>query len=156
MYQRRFWSKNRDWVRKKKRPRKVEFNAAKRIYEPVELEKDVVKTIVTMLWYCGIPVFIQPEVKPKCQTCGAFVAKPSDAGQPDLHGWVPTHKLPSGSTRPLPFYIECKRPVGGIETEVQKEFIRRACRDGVLAFFANGYGIVRQEFEKVGVILPLA
>ncbi len=155
MHQRRFWTKNRDWMSKKKRPRKVEFNAAKGIYEPVELEEDILKKIVALLWYSGIPVFRERERVPNCGRCGQFVAAPSEAGHSDLHGYIPQRKLPTkGAEGCRPFFIECKRPQGGIATEVQKEFIRRARRDGVLAFFAYSWSDVWWNFWAIGIELP--
>ncbi len=137
-------------MRKKKRPRKIEFNAAKQLYEPVELEEDVIKTIMSVLWYSGIPVFRERERIPACPHCGRYVSRTaSDPGHPDLHGYIPARKNPSG--HPLPFYIEAKRPQGGIESEIQKEFIKRAQAQGVLAFFARSLGEVREAFKMVGV-----
>ncbi len=122
MHQRRFWSKNRDWVRPRKRPRKTEFNAAKGIYEPVELEEDVVKTIITLLWYSRIPVFRERERIPYCPHCHEKVGRASDEGR--------------------------------VESESQKEFVRRARRDGVLAFFAYSWSDVWWNFWAIGIELP--
>jgi hypothetical protein len=152
MQQRRFWSKGRDF-RKKRRIRKTEFNEEKQLYEAVELEEDVIKKVVTLLWYSGIPVFRERERIPVCPNCHQFVSRiASDPGHPDLHGYVPERKNPTG--RSLPFYIEAKRPVGGVESEIQKEFIRRARKHGVLAFFARSWEDVWWNFWGVGIVLP--
>ena len=152
MEQRRFWGKRRDWSKKKFRPRAIEFNATKKIFEPVEREEDVVVAIISTLWYSGIPVFRERERIPKCPKCGQYVSRtPSDAGHPDLHGYIPATKTAIGQA--APFYIEVKRPSGGVETEVQKEFIRRAQGNGVLAFFARSVNEVRAQFASVGVEL---
>lgn len=145
------WAKRRDWTPKKRRARKVKLSE-RGIYEPVELEEDVVQKIIALLWYSGIPVFRERERVPNCPSCGKFVSKPSEAGHPDLHGWLPSRK--NSSRTATPFYIECKRPDGGVETEVQKEFIRRARRDGVLAFFAHEWSDVWWNFWGIGVRLP--
>jgi hypothetical protein len=157
MDQRIFWSRRRNWQRKKVRPRKIEFNEAKQIFEPVELEEDVVKKIIALLWYSGIPVFRERERVPSCQSCGKFVAAPSEPGHPDLHGFIPARKIFTSNVRSLgsvAFYIECKRPSGGISTEVQKEFVKRARRDGCLAFFATCWQDVWWNFWGIGIELP--
>jgi hypothetical protein len=168
MDQQRFWSKNRKWEKAIRRPRKIELSA-RGIYEPVELEEDVLQTTYSLLWFSGIPVFRERERIPKvsvtCEDCGRkwmqWVGRPSEAGHPDLHGWVPFKKLPpmyrastpNGSA--VPFYIEMKRPKGGIHSEEQKQFILKALRDGVVAFFAHSWSDVRREFgNRFGITLP--
>lgn len=151
--QRRFWGRRRDWTSPKKRkPRKIELSA-RGIYEPVELEESVLKKIHALLWYSGIPCFRARERIPVCHACGAFVAKPSDAGHPDLSGWIPPGKI-AGRLWPIPYYLETKRPKGGVHRAAQVEFIKRAQRDGVIAEFVHSYEECRDIFKALGIILP--
>ncbi len=164
MYQKRFWSKSRKWEKSTRRPRKIELSE-RGIYEPVIREEDVLQQIYKMLWYSGIPVMRERERIPKvkCKSCGAevFVGKPSDAGHSDLHGLIPAAKLPppfrskTPNAYAMPFFIEVKRPDGGIHSAVQQEFIVRMISYGAMAFFAHSWQDVRNEFYKrVGILLP--
>ena len=122
------------------------------------LEETIVKVLMDGLTACRIPIFRVRERISKCPKCYGFVGQPSQAGVPDLVGWIPSTILDaevmSRTTYSLPLFIECKRPIGGIESAVQKEFIDRARRGGAVAFFCRGWDECVAELRGFGVQLP--
>lgn len=157
MYQRRFWG-NRRFRKgiKIRRPRKIELSE-RGIFEPVQLEEDVVQEIMHRLWYSGVPVFREKERIPRCPHCGKYVTSARGAterGHPDLHGYVPAHLMPTKQA--MPFMIECKRPDGGVASIEQQAIISQAKQHGVVALFARSWSEVRCEFERLGVLLKAA
>lgn len=153
MFQRRFWGKRATF---KLRKRQIKLSA-RGVYEPVQLEEDVLQEIMQRLWYSGIPVFREKERIPRCPHCGLYVASAksaTDRGHPDLHGYIPARLSVTGVA--VPFYIEVKRPQGGVRSYEQEEFIRRAQAAGVLAFFANSWAVVKEQFESRTSLLRAA
>lgn len=164
MDQRRFWARN--FGRRPRGTKRVALSD-RGIYEPVETEENVVGAVTDFLWRCGIPVFRQRERVPTCWKCFAKVCKESEAGHPDLHGYIPVRAAirwakDEGSKEwaranlkhPIPYYIEVKRPKGGRKRPAQILFAQRAVDDGVLAFFAKSAHEVRQAFANIGILLP--
>lgn len=88
-----------------------------------------------------------------CPRCHGFVGKPSEAGLPDIMGWIPAHLL-SGKEHSVPLHIEVKRPKGSVEREAQKEFIERANRDGGIAMFARDWDSVVIRLHDIGAKIP--
>ena len=156
MYQGRFWGSRRwktsDLLKKKRRTRKVELSE-RGIYEPVKLEEDFVQECIARLWGAGIPTFRERERIPICPSCHAPIGRPSDAGHPDMHGYIPARLL-KNHDYPQPFYIEAKRNAKSVLRIAQAEFLKRAAADGILAFRAWNWAQVREAFGTLGVALP--
>jgi hypothetical protein len=172
MEQMRFWGKKR--LFKTPRLRKI-ILSERGIFEPALREEDVLGEIHSMLWACGIPVFREreriPKVRAHCDRCrnvfDVWVGKPSEAGHPDLHGHIPIHAVirfaASQELRewacaqlrfPIPFYIETKRPKGGVHRPAQEAFIARANEHHALALFARSWKEVIKGFQSIGLTLP--
>jgi len=146
------------------RPRKTELSE-RGIWEPVEREEDVLGRIQSLLQFSGVRTIRVRERVPftLCPFCNKRIkvrGKLGEAGIPDLFGYVPPatwakhHPADPGPFHAVPFFIEVKRPVGGEKRWSQIAFIEHAQRDGVLAFFANSWDVVRVEFKKLGIELP--
>jgi len=142
---------------KRRKALKARWNAAKKKYELVMLEEDVLREIVDRLWLqAKISV-----VRINCPVGGKV--RPNEEGIPDLIGHlkrrpfvvacsrdncaVTTIELPA-----TPLYIEVKRP-GGARRAAQERFIQKAREDGCAAFFAESWLDVIRELYTFGVRL---
>jgi len=144
------------------RTRAVVFNKERGIYEPKINEEDVVKEIMTRLTLAGFRVYREKERIPVRTARGwRFAGGASDGGHPDLHGWIPIAKAKEhlgtiyGYTQifALPFYIECKNPNKSAKRPKQTQFILEAKADGVIAFFADSWDDVRENFAAHGIMI---
>lgn len=132
------------------------------------LEETIVKVLMDGLTACRIPVFRVRERISSCPKCHQFVGRPSEAGIPDLVGWIPPgvrnraimyapalNEVTTGDySSALPLFIEVKRPKGGVESAVQREFLARARAGGAIAFFARGWDECVAELKAAGVKIP--
>lgn len=128
---------------------------ARQTWIDATLEETIVKVLMDGLTACRIPVFRVRERISKCHRCHQFIGRPSDPGIPDICGWIPAGSAFSFSGLSRPLFIEAKRPKGGIESAVQKEFIDRARKGGAVAFFARGWDECAAELRAAGVKLPV-
>lgn len=122
---------------------------------PQPKEEPFVKQIMEGLNLCGIPCYRIRERLPG--------SKMSQAGIPDLIGWIPSKKtaymIPDKTTvnviwlRAVPLFIEVKRPGKHRRSIEQIEFINRAKRDGCIAMFASSIDDVRRELNEHGIEL---
>jgi hypothetical protein len=128
------------------------------VWEPVIYEEDVVQRVSVLLKYSGC-VTVRIRERAKCPNCKSFTTQPSDPGIPDLIGYIPPavwarhHPEEQGQSRGVPFFIEVKRPKTGRKRYAQVAFIDSVKADGVLAFFADGWDVVKAEFKRIGVTL---
>src|SRR5512139_2740399 len=131
-------------------PSKSERN----LYERKMTEEDILGVIVQMLELNGARVFRIVERIP-------WGRKTSTPGIPDLMGWFtgPRAVLTGDDGKPIDepfsfysrhFFIEVKRP-GGPRRPAQVAWIEQAQRDGVIAFFAEGWPDVVTELGKYGI-----
>lgn len=148
---------------RRRRPRelKVKWNPERKIYEPVLLERHVVREIVDRLW-------LQAKIKVWVINQPVHGKTPqNEAGLPDLQGYIPRHVLAhadgwlspgqgitEAQTFAVPLYIEVKRP-GGVRSEAQKRFILEAKQGGCVAFFAESWLDVVRELQMVGIALKI-
>jgi hypothetical protein len=146
-----------------RRIRAIVFNKERGVYEPKTNEEDVVEDIMTRLAYSGFKVYREKERIPvptgkfKMTARGPrpiyrFAGGPSDGGHPDLHGWIPRHMF-IAKPFAVPFYIEAKNPNKNRHRPKQEQFILEAKADGVIAFFAESWNDVKENFSKYGIIL---
>ncbi len=117
------------------------------------LEESIVRVIRDGLNACRIPNYRVRERIPVCPRCHGFIGKPSEEGIADLVGWIPA-ALWTGNGRSVPLFVEVKRPQGGIESEVQKQFLERANRDGGIGMFARDWDTVADTLRRAGVKIP--
>ena len=111
-------------------------------FQPVLLEKHVVKELVVRLWANGVKVWV---IKERIPGKGML----STPGIPDLMGYM---KDPHGTGFTHPVFIEVKRP-GGVRRDAQIRFIDEAKRDGCVAGFADSWDSCKALFEKCGIHL---
>jgi len=109
----------------------------------------MVRQVRDGLALCGIPVWQVKERLP-----GASM---SEAGLPDLQGYVPGGKFEPvfKCACPVPLYIEMKRPGRHRRRPEQVAFIDRAKADGCIALFATGWDDVSRELRSRGVVLRI-
>ena len=122
------------------------------------LEETVVKVLMDGLTACRIPVFRVRERIPRCHRCHQFVGRASQQGIPDLIGWIPHYQFRKSGVEVYaparPLFVEVKRPKGGLESAVQKEFIDRARKGGAVAFFCRSWDECADQLRSAGVQLP--
>lgn len=118
-------------------------------FQPVLLEKHVVKELIVRLWANQIKVW---QIN---NNIGGHL-RPNVAGIPDLMGHVPrrTELVFGGAcyktTSAIPLYIEVKRP-GGVRSAAQIRFIEQSAQDGCVAFFADSWDSCKAELAKFGI-----
>lgn len=125
------------------------------VFQPVLLERHVVREIVERLW-------LQARIKVWVinQPVGGKTAQ-NAPGIPDLVGWIPKHGLKvttEGQVVPAygtALYIEVKRP-GGVRRPAQIRFIEEAVQGGCVAFFADSWECCLGELKKFGIDLPVS
>jgi VRR-NUC domain len=138
---------------KRRAPRAQKWEQKNGKFQPVLLERHVVKEIVERLWFQGkvkVWVINQPVAGKTAQ---------NEPGIPDLVGWLPRQQPESAQpsstgtrTDPLPLYIEVKRP-GGRRSFFQERFISEAKEAGCAAFFAECWADVVRELSTFGLKL---
>lgn len=69
---------------------------------------------------------------------------------------VQCHLALRPATRPVHFFVEVKRPKGGVVSYHQAEHMRRCAEDGEIAFVANDWDVVRSVFLEQGIKLRAA
>lgn len=128
------------------------------------LEEAIVKVIMQGLVACRIPVYRVQHRLPFCFHCHKPSGMPGTLGIPDLIGWIPAEmqkaqecKVDGFIHKPLTgraLFIEVKRPVGGVASIEQRDFIQRAMGHGCIAFFARGWDDVADRLRAAGVKIP--
>lgn len=79
--------------------------------------------------------------------------KKSEPGIPDTFGWFKpfSHPYLEGSSRPIHFFIEFKRPHKAERRPAQIAWIDSARRDGAIAFFADSVEAMVIGFKEFGI-----
>lgn len=117
---------------------------------PVVLEEDVVEEIRLRLWYSGIRVY---RIRERIPGAGG---RPSEAGVPDLIGYIPPSYPSNHSPSPygVPLFIEVKRPGKSHKRKAQLDFISEAQSGGCIAGFCDSWESTRALFQLHGFELP--
>jgi hypothetical protein len=126
------------------RPTKI-VKSERNVYEPEMREEDVLLQIRQMLEINGALVFRSIERVPKCYRCGLWLGS-SERGIPDLSGLLPVL-----GSHPVSFYLEVKKPKGGVLRPAQVDVLERIRVMGAISGFVRSWEEVKALFVKHGI-----